>query len=161
MLMLAVLSGQCGKPCPSTPFGSLLSCASLAHFLWPLMHTHLPADPGDWHLLPTCTRSECPGTTMEVCYSLLRSVVLDALVYNFKNLPPRVKIQKSLQKPNVMPHIYRDPASSKGKNPYPLGAFFLPSFFRLGGRTPFQQGLYPRAGNIDFTQKTLIECVGK
>lgn len=91
MLTLTVLSGKCGKLCPSTPFGSL------AHFLWPLMHTHFPAHPGDWHLLPTCTRSECPGTAMEVSSSsLLRSVVLDALVYDFGNFPPRVKIQKSL-----------------------------------------------------------------
>lgn len=77
--------------------GSVNPSGSLAYFLWPLMHTHLPAHPGDWHLLPTCTRSECcPGTAMEVSSSSLpRSVVLHALFFDFGNLPPREKIQKS------------------------------------------------------------------
>lgn len=43
----------------------------------------------------------------------------------------------------------------KKQNPSPTGAFFLLSFFRLEGRTPFQQGLYTAAGNRDYIQKNI------
>lgn len=96
-LKLTVLSGQWWKAVSTYPFCPLPGCASLAEFLWPLTGTHLPAHPGDWCLLRTCTSSECPGTAVGVFSpSLLRSVVLDALVYDFGNLSPRVKIQKPL-----------------------------------------------------------------
>lgn len=118
------------------PFGSL------AHFLWPLIHTHLTAHTGDWYLLPNCTRCECPGTTMEVSSSSLpRSVVLLALVYDFGNLPPWGKKEKSFLKSNIIPHIYREPASSKGKSKIllHLEPFFSVHFSDLKGELHFSR----------------------
>lgn len=72
--------GNGGKQHPPTPFCPLPRCASLAGFLWFLISTLLPAHSGDWHLLPTYTSRDCPGTAMGAFSpSLLRSVVLDAL----------------------------------------------------------------------------------